>query len=79
MNSYVKWIMLKIDLNLWNEKSKLGHLFYEIAKLCFKFLQDRFYAINLYETRLWSSFKWDLHGCENILGHALVVCPGFGS
>ena len=30
---------------------------YEIAKLCFKCLQDRFYGINIIETKLWSNFK----------------------
>ena len=33
----------KIDLKLWNEKSKLGHLAFEIAMLCFKCVQSEFY------------------------------------
>ena len=42
----VEWCF-EIDLKLWNEKSKLGHLAYEIAMLCFKCVQSKFYWNNL--------------------------------
>ena len=47
MNAYAKQMMFKANLNLWNEKSKLGHFVYEIALLCFKCLHYRFYESKL--------------------------------
>ena len=41
-----EWCLRKIWIYK-NEKSKLGHLVYEIASLCFKCLHDKFYKIKL--------------------------------
>ena len=49
VNACVKWLISKINLKSWNEKSKLERLIYEITKLCFKCLYDRFCWINLLE------------------------------
>ena len=43
------WILMLVEwcfetnLKLWNEKSKLEHLAYEVAMLCFKCVQSKFY------------------------------------
>ena len=51
----------KIDWKLWNKKSKLRHLAYEKAMLCFKSVQSKFYWNNImklgYELS-WMRLAW---------------------
>ena len=51
----------EIEFNLWNQMSELGNLVHEIAKLCCKWLFDRFFGNKSYETELWCDFKRGLH------------------
>ena len=65
MNVYAKLMIFEIELNLWNEMSKLGHLVCEIAKLCaiyiyiyiYIYISSMLYGNHLYEIRLWFSLE----------------------
>ena len=76
----VEWCF-KTDLKLWNEKSKLGHLAFEIAMLCFKCVQSEFYGNDFMKPGhelawirlVWS---WDIYLIELALLMSLYVILG---
>ena len=70
----------EIDLKLWNQKSKLGYLAYEVAMLYFKCVQSKFIWNNLMKPSYdlaWMrlAWTWDI----SLIEYAPVMCPIFGS